>query len=47
LIFPSNRDKPLAVVDEALCVGCGLCVQLCQRSAITMTKEQDAKAEKE
>jgi len=42
LTFPSNRDKPLAVVDEALCVGCGLCAQLCQRSAINMTKEQDA-----
>ena len=42
LIFPSDRDKPLAVVDEALCVGCGLCAQLCQRSAINMAKEQDA-----
>lgn len=42
LTFPSKREKPLAVVDESLCVGCGLCVQLCKRNAIIMTKEQDA-----
>ena len=42
LTFPSKREKPLAVVDESLCVGCGLCVQLCQRNAIIMTKDQDA-----
>ena len=42
LTSSSKRDKPLAVVDESLCVGCGLCVQLCQRNAIIVTKEQDA-----
>jgi len=42
LTFPSKREKPLAVVDASLCVGCGLCVQLCQRNAIIVTKEQDA-----
>ncbi|MDH4210570.1 MAG: indolepyruvate ferredoxin oxidoreductase subunit alpha [candidate division WOR-3 bacterium] len=42
LTFPAKREKPLAVIDESLCVGCGLCVQLCQRSAILVTKESDA-----
>ncbi|UCG31262.1 MAG: indolepyruvate ferredoxin oxidoreductase subunit alpha [candidate division WOR-3 bacterium] len=42
LTFSEGRDKPLAVVDESLCVGCGLCVQLCQRNAIVLTKEPDA-----
>jgi len=42
LIFPEDREKPLALVDEALCVGCGLCVQLCQRDAIKLTGEPDA-----
>jgi indolepyruvate ferredoxin oxidoreductase alpha subunit len=42
LVFPKQREKPLAIVDEALCVGCGLCVQLCQRSAILQTGEPDA-----
>ncbi|KPK63183.1 indolepyruvate ferredoxin oxidoreductase [candidate division WOR_3 bacterium SM23_42] len=42
LIFPKDREKPLAVVDEALCVGCGLCVQLCQRDAIILSGEADA-----
>jgi indolepyruvate ferredoxin oxidoreductase alpha subunit len=42
LTFPSKREKPLAVADESLCVGCGLCVQLCQRNAILVTKESDA-----
>jgi indolepyruvate ferredoxin oxidoreductase alpha subunit len=42
LVFPEARDKPLAVVDEALCVGCGLCVQLCQRNAILRTGAPDA-----
>ncbi len=42
LAFPEGRDKSLAVVDESLCVGCGLCVQLCQRNAIVLTREPDA-----
>ncbi len=42
LIFPEDREKPLALVDEALCVGCGLCVQLCQRDAIKIAGEPDA-----
>ncbi len=41
LTFPSKREKPLAAIDESLCVGCGLCVQLCQRNAILVTKESD------
>ena len=42
LTFPKDRKKPLALVDEALCVGCGLCVQLCQRGAIVTTGVSDA-----
>ncbi|UCD20429.1 MAG: indolepyruvate ferredoxin oxidoreductase subunit alpha [candidate division WOR-3 bacterium] len=41
LVFPKEREKPLAVVDEALCVGCGLCVQLCQRNAIFLSRKSD------
>jgi indolepyruvate ferredoxin oxidoreductase alpha subunit len=42
LTFSGGREKPVAVVDESFCVGCGLCVQLCQRNAILLTKAQDA-----
>ena len=42
LFSPRDREKPLAVVDEVLCVGCGLCVQLCQRDAIVLTEKSDA-----
>jgi indolepyruvate ferredoxin oxidoreductase alpha subunit len=42
LIFPKEREKPLAIVDEALCVGCGLCVQLCQHNAILLSGDSGA-----
>jgi len=42
LIFPENREKPLAIVDKALCVGCGLCIQLCQHNAIVLSGESNA-----
>jgi indolepyruvate ferredoxin oxidoreductase alpha subunit len=41
LVFPKEREKPLAIVDKALCVGCGLCVQLCQHSAFVLSGELD------
>lgn len=34
LEFPEDRKKPLAVIDHALCTGCGLCTQVCNRNAI-------------
>jgi indolepyruvate ferredoxin oxidoreductase alpha subunit len=34
LDFPADRDKSLAVIDDALCVGCGLCAQVCTCQAI-------------
>jgi indolepyruvate ferredoxin oxidoreductase alpha subunit len=39
LEFPKSREKPLAVIDQALCFGCELCVQLCNRDAIILAKE--------
>jgi len=30
----NDPDKPLAVIDQTLCVGCGLCVQVCTCDAI-------------
>jgi indolepyruvate ferredoxin oxidoreductase alpha subunit len=34
LEFPKDRTKPLAVIDTTLCVGCGLCTQVCTCEAI-------------
>jgi len=42
LVSSKDRDKPLAVADEAFCVGCGLCVQMCQRDAIVLKREANA-----
>jgi len=35
LEFPTDPDTPLAVIDDAFCVGCGLCAQVCTCQAIS------------
>jgi indolepyruvate ferredoxin oxidoreductase alpha subunit len=35
LEFPTDPGKPLAVIDDALCFGCGLCAQVCTCQAIS------------
>jgi indolepyruvate ferredoxin oxidoreductase alpha subunit len=34
------REKPRAVIDQTLCVGCGLCAQVCTCGAIVHNKDQ-------
>lgn len=35
-----DPKKPIAVIDQALCVGCGLCAQVCTYGAIVKNKDQ-------
>lgn len=41
LDLPADRDKPLAVIDPALCFGCGLCAQVCTCDAIEPPQPKD------
>lgn len=34
------KEKPRAIIDQLLCVGCGLCAQVCTYGAIIQDKEQ-------
>lgn len=34
-------------VDESLCIGCGICVEICPESAIGLTKEDVARIDPE
>lgn len=46
LLFPSDRDIPLAVIDKTLCFGCGLCAQVCTCDAIILTEKPVQKGKK-